>query len=261
MSSSKPVTLITGASSGIGAALAEVFASHGHALFLTARRVPELQALADKIASKGRPRPYVFGIDLALPDAGERLAQELDANSLAVQHVVNNAGFGLLGQAAETSRAAQLSIIEVNVRALTDLSLRFVESAAQQAGGILNVASIGGFFPRPGMAVYHATKAYTLSFSEALHHELKPRGVKVSVLCPGPVHTGFSDRAGIPKGYFPDFLTRTAEQVAREAYEGYMRNQRVVVPGFPNRLITRLSRILPRGPMMSLFDTPAVVAH
>jgi short-subunit dehydrogenase len=261
MTSLKPVTLITGASSGIGAALAEVFAAEGNALFLTARRVPELNALASKLASRGGSQPEVFGVDLALPDAGERIAQELEARSLAVQHVVNNAGFGLLGQAAETNRSAQLAMIDVNARALTDLSLRFVESAASHRGGILNVASIGGFFPRPGMAVYHATKAYALFFTEALHHELKPRGVKVSVLCPGPVHTGFSDRAGIPSGYFPDFLTRTAAQVAREGYDGYMRNQRVVVPGLPNRLITQMSRILPRGPMMSAFDSAKIAAH
>jgi short-subunit dehydrogenase len=248
----KPITLITGASSGIGEALAEVFAARGHALVLAARRVPTLEALAGGIAALGQARPDVLGIDLGLPDAGERIAAALDTRGLAVQNVVNNAGFGLLGPAADSDRATQLSMIDVNVRALTDLSLRFIGSIAEHQGGILNVASIGGFMPGPNMAVYHATKAYALSFSEALHHELRPRGVKVSVLCPGPVKTEFLDRAGIPQGHFPNVLMRSAERVARDGYEGLMRNQRVVVPGVPNKVMTILPRFLPRALMFRM---------
>jgi short-subunit dehydrogenase len=161
--------------------------------------------------------------------------------------VVNNAGFGLLGAATTVDRAQQLAVIDLNVRALTDLSLRFIDSITRHRGGILNVASIAGFLPGPGMAVYHATKAYVVSFSEAMHEELKSEGVRVCALCPGPVATEFNHRAGVPHDYFPGFLARSAERVAREGYEGFMGGHRVVVPGKPNRIVTLLPRLVPRG--------------
>ena len=234
MSSPKPVTLITGASAGIGAALADAFAGHSHALVLIARRAPQLKALANAIAERGHARPRVIAIDLAQADAAERIEIELREAGCEPQFVVNNAGFGLLGDAAHLDRAEQLAMIDLNVRVLTDLSLRFVDSLARHRGGILNVASVASFMPGPGMAVYHATKAYVLSFSEALHHELKPLGVRVTALCPGPVETEFQARAGIPGDYFPRFLARSPERVAREGYDGLMRGRRVVVPGSDN---------------------------
>ena len=138
-------------------------------------------------------------------------------------------------------------MIDLNVRMLTDLSLRFVDSLARQRGGILNVASVASFIPGPGMAVYHATKAYVLSFSEALHKELTPRGVRVTVLCPGPVVTEFQARAGIPESYFPRILARSAERVARDGYNGLMRGRRLVVPGTENKIAAFLPRLLPRA--------------
>jgi short-subunit dehydrogenase len=138
-------------------------------------------------------------------------------------------------------------MIDLNVRVLTDLSLRFVDSLERHRGGILNVASVASFMPGPDMAVYHATKAYVLSFSEALHRELEPRGIRVTALCPGPVETEFIAQAGVPEGTFPRFLMRSAERVAREGYDGLMRGQRVVVPGSANKAATLLPRLLPRG--------------
>ena len=193
----RPITLITGASAGIGAALAQVFAAHDHELVLVARREQRLLALADAIAARGGQRPVVLPIDLARADVADRIGSELAARGLEPDIVVNNAGFGLVGRAAELDRAEQLGMIDINVRALTDLSLAFVDSLERHRGGILNVASIAGFLPGPGMAVYHATKAFVLSFSEALHAELAPRGVRVTALCPGPVPTEFQARAGI----------------------------------------------------------------
>ena len=151
--------------------------------------------------------------------------------------VVNNAGFGLLGTAATLDRAEQLAMIDLNVRALTDLSLAFIESLERHQGGILNVASIAAFLPGPGMAVYYATKAYVLSFSEALHHELKSKGVRVTALCPGPVPTEFQARAGVTIDTFSPLLTRSAERVAREGYLGLKAGRRVVVPGFANKVV------------------------
>jgi short-subunit dehydrogenase len=248
----KPITLITGASAGIGAALAKVFARKGHEVVLVARRANQLRAIADAIAEENLPRPHVLAIDLSERDATDRLAGELRAAGLEPDFVVNNAGFGLLGSAASLDRAEQLAMIDLNMRSLTDLSLRFVDSLARHHGGILNVASVASFMPGPNMAVYHATKAYVLSFSEALHHELKPLGVRVTALCPGPVPTEFQLRAGIPKNYFPRILSRTAGRVAREAYDGLMSGQRVVVPGSTNKLTVLLPRLLPRAWMLAL---------
>ena len=246
-SAATPVCLITGASSGIGAALAREFARHGHTLVLTARREAELDALAERIASDGHPRPHVIAADIGAGDGIAQLDAALHERGLDVAFLVNNAGFGLLGAAAELDLAQQLAIIDLNVRALTDLTLRFLPDITRQRGGILNVASIAGFLPGPGMAVYHASKAFAVSFSEALHAELAAKGVRVCALCPGPVPTGFFHRAGIPHGYFPSFLARSAERVAREGYAGLMSGRRLVIPGGPNRILTLLPRLLPRG--------------
>jgi len=255
MTTLRPITLITGASAGIGAALAQVFAQKGHDVVLAARREPQLIAVAETIAAAGGMRPDIIAIDLGTADAPGRLAEMLRERGLEPAIVVNNAGFGLLGAAADLDRAEQLAMIDLNMRTLTDLSLRFVESLARHRGGILNVASIAGFLPGPGMAVYHASKAYVLSFSEALHRELKPLGVRVSVLCPGPVSTEFQSRAGIPEGYFPRFLARSAGRVAREGYEGLMQGRCVIVPGFPNRVLNWLARIVPRRLVLAMTDS------
>jgi hypothetical protein len=250
----QPVSLITGASAGIGAALARVFAAHGHQVVVTARREAQLAALADDIAAAGHKRPHVIAADLAAADGPPRLADELVRRGLEPAIVVNNAGFGLLGDAATLGHAEQLAMIDLNVRALTDLSLRWIESVTRHRGGILNVASIAAFTPGPGMAVYHATKAYVLSLSEALHSELSADGVRVCALCPGPVPTDFLDRAGIPHDYFPAFMARSPDRVAREGYEDFMTGHRVVVPGSPNRIFTLLPRLLPRGILLAVLN-------
>lgn len=242
----RAITLITGASAGIGTALTHEFATHGHELVLVARREDRLNALADAVAASGRPRPVVLTTDLQSADAGPRIAAALNDRGLEPSFVVNNAGFGLVGLAAELDIAEQRDMIDVNVSALTDLSLRFVASLERHKGGILNVASVAGFMPGPRSAVYYATKAYVLSFTEALHQELAPRGIRVTALCPGPVPTEFQARAGVPQARGPRLLTRAADEVAREGYRGFMDGHRVVVPGFGNRLVTVASRLVPR---------------
>ena len=254
MSSTEPVSLITGASAGIGAALARVFAQNGHRLVLTARREAQLTALADEIAAEGQPRPDVIVADVSTADGRTGLAEALAAAGIEPAYVVNSAGFGLLGPATRLSAERQLEMIDLKTRALTDLSLRFLDSVTRQKGGILNVASIAGFMPGPGMAVYHATKAYVVSFTEALHSELKGDGVRVCALCPGPVATAFFEVAGVPHDYFPGYLSRSAERVAREGYAGFMGGHRVVVPGRSNRMLTLLPRLLPRGATMAVMQ-------
>jgi uncharacterized protein len=249
-----PVVLITGASSGIGAALARVFAAHGHELALVARRQDRLDALADEIAAAGRSRPTVLAADLERRDAASVIAAELSAKTMEPAVVVNNAGFGLSGAAAAVSRDEQLAMIDVNVRALTELSLMFVDSLARYRGGILNVASVAAFLPGPGMAVYYASKAYVLSFSEALHRELSDRGVRVTTLCPGPVPTEFQARSGMQLDAAARALELSAERVAQIGYDGFMRGKRVVVAGINNRIAVSLMRLVPNGLLLRLVD-------
>lgn len=241
------VTVITGASAGIGGHLARVFARHGHRLLLVARRDERLQQLAGEIAQTAGMRPHCLPLDLAQPDAPERIAAHLAGLGLEADHVVNNAGFGLIGRAIENDRGRQLEMIDLNVRALTDLSLRFADSLARRRGGILNVASVAGFLPGPNMAVYYATKAYVVSFSEALHREMRKSGVRVTALCPGPVETEFQAVAGIRPGSPPRLLEMPADRVAEAGYRGLMAGRRLVVPGFMNKVVIFLPRLVPRA--------------
>jgi short-subunit dehydrogenase len=254
MAERRPVTLITGASAGIGAELARVFAAHGHSLVLVARRADVLARLADEIAAGGRERPLVLALDLGAHDAADRIGAALSAAGVEPDYVVNNAGFGLIGEAATLDRGEQLAMIDLNVRTLTDLSLAFVEPLERRRGGILNVASVAAFLPGPGMAVYYATKAYVLSFSAALHRELARRGVRVTALCPGPVRTEFQARARYKDDRYPPFLTVSAAEVAQAGYRALMAGRRQVVPGLANKAVTLMTRLLPRGLVLAATD-------
>jgi len=214
---------------------------------LVARRGDRLTALADEIVAAGGSAPIIIPCDLALPGAADEIIAALNAAGVEVEYLVNNAGYGLFGRATELDRADQLGIVDVNIRALTDLSLRFADSVTRHRGGILNVASIAGFLPGPGMAVYYASKAFVLSFSEALHNELGPRGVRVTALCPGPVPTEFQLRAGFKPGLDSAILNVLPAAVARQGYEGLMANKRLVLPGLGIKMVPFLLRFFPRG--------------
>ena len=241
------VTLITGASAGIGTELARVFASNGHRVVLVARRADRLSTLANEIVASGGAAPIVIPCDHEQHDAGNKIAAALSAEGVEVEFVVNNAGFGLFGEAIELDLAGQLGIIAVNIRTMTDLSLRFADSLIRNRGGILNVGSIAGFLPGPGMAVYYASKAYVLSFSEALRRELAPRGVRVTTLCPGPVPSEFQVRAGFKPGFDSAVLNVCASDVAQAGYRGLMANKRAVLPGLGIKIVPFLLRLFPRG--------------
>jgi uncharacterized protein len=241
------VTLITGASAGIGTELARIFASNGHRLALVARRADRLAALAAEISAGGGAAPIVIACDLGQPDAGDKIAAVLATEGVEVEYLVNNAGYGLFGSAVELDRADQLGIIAVNIRAMTDLSLRFSDHLIRHRGGILNVGSIAGFLPGPGMAVYYASKAYVLSFSEALRGELAGRGVRVTALCPGPVPSEFQTRAGIKPGLDSAILNVSPSDVASAGYRGLMANKRAVLPGLGIKMVPLLLRLFPRG--------------
>jgi short-subunit dehydrogenase len=248
------VTLITGAAAGIGAELARVFASKHHRLALVDRSADRLTALASEIVAAGGTAPILISCDLEHSDACDKIAATLATEGVEVEFVVNNAGFGLFGNAIELDRVEQLGIIAVNICVLTDLSLRFADTLIRHRGGVLNVGSLAGFLPGPGMAVYYASKAYVLSFSEALRQELAPRGVRVTTLCPGSVSTHFQARAGINLGRAHEVLNASASDVAQAGYRGLMANKRTVMPNLGTKIIPSLLRFFPRGFVLAAVD-------
>jgi len=241
------VTLITGASAGIGMELARIFAAKGHRVALTARRVDRLNQLAGEIIAAGGAQPIIISCDLEQADACDTIEGALAAAGVEVEYLINNAGFGVFGRAIKRDRNDQLGMIVVNIRALTDLTLRFADQLIRNNGGILNLGSIAGFLPGPGMAVYYASKAYVLSFSEAMRRELAPQGVRVTVVCPGPVLTEFQTRAGFSPGVDSAILNVPAAEVARQGYEGLMANKRAVLPGLGIKMVPFLLRLFPRS--------------
>jgi hypothetical protein len=252
----RKIMLITGASGGIGADLARVAAAKGHDLALIARNRVALDALADSLAAlpgQKNPRPLVFDSDLAKPGAVAELADHLAAANAAPEIVVNNAGYGVIGPAAEGDLDEQLGMIDLNIRALTEISLTFAKPLAEAKGRLLNVASIAAFMPGPGMAIYYASKAYVLSFSEALSAEWAPLGVSVTALCPGPVRTGFQERARFSSRMnWAMSSAMSSPEVARIAYEGMMARKREVIPGTASKLMALGSQLTPKSLSLAL---------
>jgi len=248
------VTLITGASGGIGADLARVFARHGHDLALVARSRDKLEALANEIAAMGRPRPLVIAADLTKAGSVGEVAAALEAAGASPEILVNNAGFGLLGETIKLDAKGQLEIADLNIRAVMEMTLALMTDISAARGKILNVASIAGYFPGgPGMAAYYASKAFLLSYSRALHQELRGRGVTVSALCPGYTATGFQVRAGISsRAAMAQFPSPTALEVAEAGYKGLMAGRREIVPGIMNRLTVLLLPFLPNSLLLDL---------
>ena len=238
-----PVALITGASAGLGVEFARQLSKKGQRLVLAARRKDRLDALA---AELGNARS--FEIDLSKPGAVARLLGDIEKAGEQVETLINNAGFGLRGRFVELDAARQREMIDLNCGALTDLCRAIApQMAERKSGAILNVASTAAFQPGPNMAVYFATKAYVLSFTEALHEEMKPHGVKVSALCPGPTRTEFGDVAGIKSlGQF-DRLAMDAGPVVRAGLEGLENNDAVVIPGATNKIGAWSTRLAPRS--------------
>jgi len=242
--------LITGASSGIGLELARCFAADGCRLILTARNKEALEKLAEELRGKNKIEAIVFPADLSLPETPKRIFQELSAQKITVDVLVNNAGFGLHDAFVKLSLQRQLEIIQVNVTALTELTGLFLPGMIERkCGGILNVASVAGFLPGPNMAVYYASKAFVLSFTEALAEEVGGTGVTVSAFCPGATESNFSQIARgqkSRKSKTSKMLKMPAEQAARFGHKTFQKNQIVAIPGFQNRFLVFLIRLLPR---------------
>lgn len=248
----RSVVLITGASGGIGAELARVFACHGHDLALVARNGAQLETLAAEIERSGRPRPIVVALDLSDPTSGVHLSDTLEAQDASVNMLVNNAGFGLVGPAHQLDPSEQLAMIDLNIRALTELTLRFLPQITTAKGRILNVASVAGFLPGPGMAVYYATKAFVVSYSEALWAELAETGVTISVLCPGVTRTNFQARAGVNASLLKAMPGMSAMAVAEAGYKGLIAGRRRIIPGFGNKLMVGLTPLLPNAVLLPI---------
>lgn len=245
------VTLITGASGGIGEELAVVAAKAGRSLVLVARSAEGLSRVAERIAALGVARPKTVALDLADTDAADRLADRLAEQSLTVAELVNNAGYGLVGAVATLDRKEQVGIVDLNIRALTDLTLRFLPDILQARGGILNVASTAAFQPGPNMAIYYASKSYVLSFTEALAYELRGR-VRVSALCPGPVPTGFQKRSNMGKTRLSRLPGMAPARVADIGWRGFVAGKRVVIPGFLNKMTAFFGPRVPRAAVLAM---------
>ncbi len=240
--------LITGASSGIGWELAKYFAADGSRLVLTARNTAALQSLADELRRSHNVEASVLTADLSLPETPERIFRELQGRGTTVDVLVNNAGFGASGLFAALPLQRQLEMLQVNVTALTQLTGLFLPGMVQRRrGGILNVASVAGFLPGPGMAVYYATKACVLSFTEALAEELAGADVTVTALCPGPTATNFGEVAHADKARMVRPARMSAEAVACYGHRAFRKKKVVAVPGLQNRLLIFLTRFSPRS--------------
>jgi uncharacterized protein len=243
----RPAVLVTGASSGIGRALALEATKDATDIVLIARSEAPMQALASEIISKGC-RPHVLPLDITRDGAGTEIASFLAARDLYADVLINNAGYGLLGQAAQLDAADQVRMIDLNCRALTDLTLQFMPSMMERGrGGILNVGSAAGFLPGPGMAVYYATKAFVRSLSEALWEEARRANVTVSCLAPGPVETAFFERAGVGNArLFNTMRQMNVVTCAQIGWQGFRRGKRMIVPGFQNKIATTVVPFIPR---------------
>ena len=243
----KETVLITGASSGIGLELAKCFAADGSRLVLVARNQDALEKLAAELRREHKIEAIVLPADLSLPETPKRICQDLSAQRISVDVLVNNAGFGLHDAFVKLPLQRQLEIIQVNVTALTELTGLFLpKMIRKKGGGILNVGSVAGFLPGPGMAVYYASKAFVQSFTEALAAELEGTGITVCAFCPGATETNFSQVARGRKLRESNTLKMSAEVVAQYGHRAFRKKRVVAIPGFQNRILVFLTRMVPR---------------
>jgi hypothetical protein len=242
-----PTALITGASAGLGESFARRLAADRHDLILTARRVDRLEALAAELRAEHGVRVHVFAADLSEADAPDSLLTEVAAAGLAVDLLVNNAGYGLRGDFADLDKGTQLGMIDLNCRALVALAHGVLpQMIERRSGAILNVASTAAFQPGPWMAIYYATKAFVLSFSEALHEEVRDQGVRVTALCPGPTRTEFAGHAGMTDMTLFTKLAGDADVVVRDGLAAVRDGRAVKVSGVANMVMADTVRFTPR---------------
>ncbi|WP_273852387.1 SDR family NAD(P)-dependent oxidoreductase [Guptibacillus spartinae] len=240
----KEIALITGASGGLGADIATLFAKDGIDLILVARSKEKLEQRSQELSKYG-VQVDILVSDLAKPGAAEELFNQVKGRQL--DYLVNNAGVGLYGKFTETDLQTEMDMLYLNINSLTHLTKLVVkEMTARGKGRILNVASTAAFQPGPLMAVYYASKAYVLSFSEAIENELNGTGVTVSTLCPGPTRTEFSNRANLEKSKLFDGGTMASIDVAKAGYVGFRNGKSIIIPGTQNKVLATSIRFMPR---------------
>jgi len=245
--------LVTGASAGIGQEIARLFAKDGHHLFLVARRRERLEALANQLSAQHQVSVGVLVEDLANPGAPGRILEQVRKAGVGIDFLVNDAGFGSHGNFAEADREVELRMVDVNVRAVVELCHRFLPAMlARRQGRILNFASVAGFVPGPLMATYYASKAFVLSFTEALAAELRGTGVTATAACPGPTRTEFGRVAKTDETRLFRIGVADAASVARHAYQAMMAGKVVAIPGFMNKVNAFLPRLGPRSVVRGL---------
>ncbi|MGH2956914.1 MAG: SDR family NAD(P)-dependent oxidoreductase [Solirubrobacterales bacterium] len=248
--SPRGTALVTGASSGIGAAIAGELASRGHGVTLIARREERLRTLANELAAEHGTDAAGIACDLTDPAERDRLAGLLQEAGRSVEILVNNAGFGSRGPFATNDRERMLEMVRVNVEAVVDLTSRYLPRMVERGrGAVINIASTAAFQPMPGAATYSASKAFVLSFSEAIRTEQRGSGVSVTAVCPGPVRTEFTEAAGMTgvEDTTPGVIWMSAQELARHAVDGAERDKRVVVPGTLNRAGALAGQHTPRA--------------
>ncbi len=241
---SPKTVLVTGASSGIGLELCQLFARDGYRLVLVARDRRALRKVGDDLQARFNAEVRISPKDLAHPAAPLELYEEFQETGVVIDVLVNNAGFGGRGPFLRTQWNDEAEMLQVNVVALTHLTKLFLPQIRAREGKVLNVASVAAFLPGPYMAVYYASKAFVLHFSEALAEELSGTGVTVTCLCPGPVETNFQKRARTEVRNSP--LLVDVREVARAAYDGMKQGKRLIIPGWKNRLVVEALRVTPR---------------
>ena len=251
---SKSYTLITGASGGIGHDLALLAAADGKNLVLVARSAEKLNRLAETIRKNHKSEVLVLDFDLSTEEGVKKLLADISVKNIQIETLINNAGFGDFGDFSKADLGKNLEMIRLNISALTQLSHFALQGMTQAGKGkIMNVASTAAFMPGPGMAVYYASKAYVLSFSEALTRELKGSGITVTTLCPGPTDTDFAAAAGLGKSLMHRMLPpQTSMQVAKAGYKAMMQGKAIEIPGFMNKLSSMTPRFTPRSIVRNL---------
>lgn len=243
----RTTALVTGASGGIGRTIAECFARDGHDVVIAARNLDALELIAEQWQQRYSVRVKGVAADLSQPDGAQRLYEAVAALGVEIDFLANNAGVGLFGQFKDLRLEDELAMMTLNMTSLTVLTKRFLPQILAHRGRILNVASTAAFQPAPYMAVYYATKAYVLSFSEALSSELAGTGVTVTAFCPGPTRSGFQDKASMhASGLVKGRRLPTAERVGAEGYAAMMAGRRVFIPGLVNKALAASVRVSPR---------------
>ncbi|GAB6168682.1 SDR family oxidoreductase [Clostridium carnis] len=245
--SGRSYVLITGATAGIGYELAKLYANDGYNLILVAKNVDNLKRVKEEF------KPYnikidIIDVDLSKRDACEKIINFVDKKFLTVDILINNAGVGSFGYLSEIEMEKEINLIDINIRTLTELTKHFSHRMIQNGyGAIMNVASTAAFCAGPKMAIYYASKAYVLNLTEALYEEVKDKGVHVSCLCPGAVNTGFQSKAEIKKSKSASKNLMSAKKVAKIAYRDFNKGRLIIVPGFKNKVIIMINKVLPRA--------------